>query len=215
MIPISLTHFGHACLLVETASARVLIDPGPFSSGFEESNVDAVLITHRHFDHFNTKTLGIILAANPTALLWLESSTELEPGDGIDAGRIRLVRPGDTFHVGATEIQAVGGIHACIHPDICLVPNVGYFFPAEQFLHPGDEFVLLESHIRVLAAPISGPWQSLEDVVDYVRAVEPDAVVPIHEAILSRPEIYVDYIEKLKPSRTVVRRLSLGAPTAL
>ena len=32
-----LTHFGHACLLVETGSARLLFDPGVLSDGFGPS----------------------------------------------------------------------------------------------------------------------------------------------------------------------------------
>jgi hypothetical protein len=31
-----ITKFGHACLLIETSAARVLIDPGAFSAGFEK-----------------------------------------------------------------------------------------------------------------------------------------------------------------------------------
>ncbi|MEN3301131.1 MAG: hypothetical protein V7633_3189, partial [Pseudonocardia sp.] len=30
-----LTHFGHACVLIDTGTARLLIDPGAFSTGFE------------------------------------------------------------------------------------------------------------------------------------------------------------------------------------
>ncbi len=48
------THLGHACLLVETADRRILIDPGNFSSGFEElSGLDAIVVTHNHPDHFD------------------------------------------------------------------------------------------------------------------------------------------------------------------
>ena len=30
-----ITHFGHACLLVESGEARLLFDPGTESSGYE------------------------------------------------------------------------------------------------------------------------------------------------------------------------------------
>ncbi|MDQ3307853.1 MAG: MBL fold metallo-hydrolase, partial [Actinomycetota bacterium] len=38
-----LTHLGHACLLVETGSTRVLIDPGTYSTGFDAlRDLDAI-----------------------------------------------------------------------------------------------------------------------------------------------------------------------------
>ena len=40
-----ITHFGHSCVLVETATARLLFDPGSFSSGFEQlRDLTAVLL---------------------------------------------------------------------------------------------------------------------------------------------------------------------------
>jgi L-ascorbate metabolism protein UlaG (beta-lactamase superfamily) len=41
----TITHFGHACVLVETDAARLLFDPGTLASGFESAReVDAVFI---------------------------------------------------------------------------------------------------------------------------------------------------------------------------
>ena len=41
---VRLTRYGHSCLLVESAGARILVDPGGFSHGFEElTGLDAVL----------------------------------------------------------------------------------------------------------------------------------------------------------------------------
>jgi len=44
---VQITHFGHACVLVDTGAARLLFDPGTFSSGFEKlGGLDAILVTH-------------------------------------------------------------------------------------------------------------------------------------------------------------------------
>ena len=48
-----LTHLGHACLLVETETARLLIDPGMDSSFADVRDLDAVLVTHQHPDHID------------------------------------------------------------------------------------------------------------------------------------------------------------------
>ena len=41
------------------------------------------------------------------------------------------------------------------------------------------------TRVDVLLAPVSGPWLKVGDVVDYVRAVGPRIVVPIHDAMNS------------------------------
>nr|MBA3249579.1 MBL fold metallo-hydrolase [Geodermatophilaceae bacterium] len=47
-----LTKLGHACLHLRDGDASVLIDPGLWSSGFENlRGLPAILITHQHADH--------------------------------------------------------------------------------------------------------------------------------------------------------------------
>ncbi|MGL5911486.1 MAG: MBL fold metallo-hydrolase, partial [Phycicoccus sp.] len=63
-----LTHVGHACVLVEMAGSRLVIDPGTFVddlSGLRD--LDAVLVTHQHPDHLDQHRLPALLADNPRA----------------------------------------------------------------------------------------------------------------------------------------------------
>ena len=48
-----LTKFGHACVRVEHAGVRVVIDPGGFTDRGAVDGADAVLITHQHADHYD------------------------------------------------------------------------------------------------------------------------------------------------------------------
>ena len=53
------THFGHACVLVEQGTARILIDPGQWSDGFGGlRDLDGILITHRHPDHLDVQAVA-------------------------------------------------------------------------------------------------------------------------------------------------------------
>ncbi len=61
-----LTKFGHSCLLVEENGARVLLDPGSFSEGFEAlEDLTAVCLTHQHVDHLDAERLRRVLDRNP------------------------------------------------------------------------------------------------------------------------------------------------------
>jgi L-ascorbate metabolism protein UlaG (beta-lactamase superfamily) len=65
-----ITHFGHSCVLLDTGSARLLIDPGTWSEGFESlTGLDAVLVTHQHVDHLDPQRLPALLRGNPGARL--------------------------------------------------------------------------------------------------------------------------------------------------
>ena len=53
-------------LLVEMADRRILVDPGNFSSGFENlTDLDAILVTHNHPDHFDPEPAARLIRANP------------------------------------------------------------------------------------------------------------------------------------------------------
>src|SRR6516165_11353063 len=94
------THLGHACLLVETGNARILIDPGAFSEGFAGlDHVNAVLITHKHFDHFEPAAVSALMDADPEATLIVERSTANEVPKSVDTARMQVVSPGDMFAV--------------------------------------------------------------------------------------------------------------------
>ena len=209
------THFGHACLLVENDGARVLIDPGAFSSGWQDlTDIDAVLITHQHFDHFDQGGVQTLLQDNPGARLVVEAATAAHCSDRL-AERAETVSPGDDLTIAGVDLTIVGGEHATIHADVPRIPNIGLFFPASGFLHPGDELAVPSVEVQILALPVSGPWQRLSDAVDYLRAVAPAVAFPVHEAVLSKPEIWYRYLDALKPAGTDFRVLPPAVPSTV
>ena len=91
-----LTHLGHACLLVETGRARLLIDPGTLSAFDDVRDLDAVLVTHQHPDHVDPARLAPLLQASPGAALWVDADTATAV-PGLPAHTI--ARPGERFTV--------------------------------------------------------------------------------------------------------------------
>lgn len=204
-----ITKYGHACLLVEDGDARLLLDPGIFSTGFEElTGLTGVLITHQHPDHIDGDKLPALLARNPEAVLHADEATAAQLADrGLPA---RAVHEGDVLDLG-TQVRVVGRDHAEIHPDIPGIPNTG-FLVAERFLHPGDALTVPDTEVEVLGLPTGAPWLKAAEAVDYLRAVRPRVAVPIHEAILSVPQVVYGLFDRLRPEGTEVRVIDGGEP---
>lgn len=208
-----LTHFGHSCVLVELLGARILFDPGTFSSGFESlTGLDAIALTHQHPDHADPARLPALLTANPGAERYSDpQSAALFEG-------FTAVHPGDNFAIGDVQVTIGGGKHAVIHPDLPVIDNAAFLLGTESepgvFMHPGDSLFVPDQSIGVLAVPAAAPWAKIAESVDYLRAVAPRLAVPIHQAIIA-PEaqgIYHGRLAELAPAGTEFRVLPLGMP---
>ncbi len=195
-----LTHLGHACVLVETEHARLLIDPGTLSSGLEGLlDLDAILVTHEHPDHVDVERVKALLDRNPHARLVLDEVTATQ----FSGVQQVVARPGDDLELGE-HILVLGGIHAPVYGDIPGCPNLAYLVGDGEFFHPGDSFTLPQQPVDVLAVPIDGPWLKLAEAIDYVNAVAPRVAVPIHDGELTDPAKYAGMLAHLVGAPTTV-----------
>ena len=207
-----ITHLGHACLLVETGGVRLLIDPGVFSTGFEElTGLDAVLVTHAHPDHLDSEKLPQLLEANDGAVLRVEpglAANLRETGFDQEAlGGLAPLHPGEHLDLGSARVRAVGGQHALIHPDVPRIGNIGLVVSAAGepvLFHPGDSYGTAVEDVDVLALPVNAPWAAGRETVDFLRAVHPSVAVPVHDALLSPAgrSVYLGNVSRLLPEGT-------------
>ena len=185
-----ITKFLHSCILIETASAGVLFDPGKFS--FVEGlvkpeqfrDLTAILLTHFHPDHVEPGALQQILEQNPHAQLLTNTQAARELASYsissaiiFEDGERSIKTSGSDLHLRAIPAQ-----HA---PILGSEPpqNTAYVLD-DTLLNPGDSFApALDACIGtpVLLLPVMAPWEKELEMFDFAKRMKPQAVIPVHD----------------------------------
>lgn len=183
-----ITKLGHACVRLEQGGSTLVIDPGNFTEAGAAEGADAVAITHEHPDHLDLAQLRAAALAKPGLEIYAnaETAAELSASADLDA-RVTAVAQGDSLRIGEFDVHVYGERHAVIHDDIPVIANVGFRIEGSEgaLFHPGDALTVPEDTVDTLLLPIQAPWSKIAEIIDYLRAVQPRAAIPIHDALLS------------------------------
>lgn len=181
----TITKLGHCCLIIEVGGVRILTDPGGWTTAQNEvKDIDVVLITHEHADHFHLESLQTVLKNNPRAKVFTNQGVAkfLQPA-GIE---YQLLEHNQLATIEGVPIEGHGKKHADIYPTIPAVINTGYFI-ASQFFYPGDVFYNPSKPVKILALPVAGPWMKMAEALDYAKLIKPLHCFPVHDGMLKIP----------------------------
>lgn len=186
-----LTKFPQSCLVLEKDGARIAIDPGSVTmdrhSLADLGELDAVLYTHRHHDHFDERAVdtllqrGVALYGNSDVCGLVDDMTVMCDGQAQDVAGFQI-EPRDLPHV--PMVNGAAG-----------PPNTGFLVDNELF-HPGDGIELAQLQTRILALPIAGPSISFRNAYVFAEQVGAAVVVPIHhDVFIADPAMFAKYCD--------------------
>jgi L-ascorbate metabolism protein UlaG (beta-lactamase superfamily) len=170
------TKFPQSCLLLEKNGRRIVIDPGTaFTAKFSTADlgdIEAVLYTHQHPDHFDETILDQFKSGGAT-LYGNKAVSALIGNDAVE------IRSGEPFQVAGFNIVPHDLPHATL-PDGSPGPqNTGYIIDA-NFFHPGDGIETRDVAVETVAAPILTPSSSFYQANQLALMVGAKRIIPIH-----------------------------------
>lgn len=176
-----ITKYEHACLDIRVGEQRLVVDPGEFTTSLTNfSNIDAVVITHVHGDHFDKEKLLKIIELNPSIKIYSTG----EVSEQASEIKVNIVINGDSIELGDFNLKFYGKDHAEIDPKTPVAQNIGVLVN-NQLYYPGDSFTPCPEKFKILAIPASAPWLRVGQTIPLIEESDCETVFPTHNALLS------------------------------
>ncbi|MDN5289557.1 MAG: L-ascorbate metabolism protein UlaG, beta-lactamase superfamily [Mucilaginibacter sp.] len=174
----------HSCLVFELDGYKILFDPGDYS--FIEglvtpqmfADVDIVIITHIHPDHFVIDILKNIIDISGAQVI-----TNTQVGEQLDrAGIPYIILEDATANFGPFKLQAFPVKHALIMDNP--LPQMTGFLINDKVLHPVDsmEDKLLDfKNVELLIMVTMAPFANEVMIAAFADKLQPRQILPVHD----------------------------------
>jgi len=208
---LTITWYSHACFLIETDKARLLVDPfitdNPLSPvKADEMQVNFILVSHGHGDHVGdtvsiAKQTGAMVISNYEIQNWIvsqgvENVHPMHIGGGFDFpwGRVKLTiaQHGSALPDGSYGGNPCGFLFYIDGKKIYHACDTGLFYDMKLIGEEGIDLAILPIGDNFTMGP--------DDGLRAVKLIEPKQVVPIHydtfDVIKQDPHTWAVRVEK-------------------
>jgi L-ascorbate metabolism protein UlaG (beta-lactamase superfamily) len=195
----------YAGVTIKTPSKTLIIDPVDIKAR-DLKTVDAILVTHEHYDHLDQSLVGEIhkltqcmIIADPTSTKRLQNVIPPE--------KLHEAQPDSEFKIGEVSVKA----QKCNHPPattpitfvIASEDDVKVFHTADSLPFPEMVTIGEKEKLDVVFCTVSiAPGASPESGVDIARLTKPKVAVPYHTGSVLDQRKFAELLKKELPKIT-------------
>ncbi|HEY0245529.1 MAG TPA: MBL fold metallo-hydrolase [Mucilaginibacter sp.] len=179
-----ITKYLHSCLVFELDGYKLLFDPGnfTFAEGLVKpedfADVQGMVITHIHPDHYYPENIKKILAINDMPVY-----TTAEVNKALAKEDIKSTAWGDSIHyIGPFKLQAISVIHEPLLDNP--IPQMLGFIINDKVLHPVDSMedaLLKYNGIELLILVAMAPFANELRIAGFADKIHPQQILPVHD----------------------------------
>jgi len=197
--------FNHyAGVLIKTPSKTLVIDPVDVKAR-NLPEVDAILITHEHYDHLDQRLIAKIQKATDCTIIADPASTRsLQPT--IPPEKLQEIRPNAETKIGEVSVKAEKCNHPAAAPVTFIITSedgVKIFHTADSLPFPELATIGEREKFDVVFCTVGiAPGTSPETGFEIARLTKPQVAVPYHTSSVASQTKFAEILKKELP-RTV------------
>jgi len=194
----------YAGVTIKTPSKTLVIDPVDVKPR-NFKNVDAVLITHEHYDHLDQPVISQIhkltqceVVADPTSARRLQNVIPPE--------KLRAIQPDSEVKFGEVSVKAEKSNHPAATPVSFIITSedgVKVYHTSDSLPFPEMAAIGKREKLDVIFCTVGiAPGTSPETGVEIARLTKPKVAVPYHTGLTQDLKKFAELLKKEMPKVT-------------
>jgi len=212
-----ITKYAQSTVEIEHVGKKVLIDPGNYNfepgrlSREDFKNIDVLIVTHKHADHFDLDAVKAIYAQSKPTILTTKELVDAMANADVPA---RLLKIGQVEEMVGFRIVGVRADHV-VRGEVVDAFGVVVEADDKRVYHTSDTIYFEEkpSGIDIVFVPINnrGVAMDFESAAKFVRELSPKIAVPVHYDSPKDSHINPnDWVKLLTDSKIEARVMAFG-----
>ncbi len=191
----------YAGVLIKTPSKTLIIDPVDIRAR-SFPDVDAVLITHEHYDHLDPRLITEIQKATKCTIIADPASTK-RLQHAIPPKKLQQIRPNEETKIGEVTIKAEKCNHPATEPVTYIITSedgVKVFHTADSLPYPELATIGEKEKLDIVFCTVGiAPGTSPETGFEIARLTKPQVAVPYHTNSIAYQQQFAEILKKELP----------------